>query len=516
MGDEFYDDDFNSDDQSEENEAGSDGNLHLVQVPGADGLRADDTDIQAADKEMEDMDRKEESSDEEFADSVPTSARSSKRRSRKNKMKIGSVYIDMTPPDKQLNRLQKKAKKYISRKKHDLALKELIRCTALARIVYGDGHWKLARAYAQLAQQYFELKGYTQQAQLHADAARVIMISGGQLTSDSTDKANILHVLLTIYYIIGRSETQLKKYADAEANLNKAKNIAREYKKVPSVLDSEVEDWNIKLNMALGKLHAHQQKCALALTDYDKALGQMEEKYGKDSVELIAVYQAMGRIEQSMGDHANHEQAIEHFLQAHSIAANKYRQPSVEHVEVAETAYCLAAAYATVGGDEAETSAESYLNDCLTIYQGVFGDQHEKSIQIKNEIARLMIRTDRQNEGIEMLRSTMEDKKLIYGDLSVEVAESWKLIGNTYLVQGDVDKSLRALKKCHSIESTLYGSNNRKSKDTQRTIDLLLANPNIAAKQKKTMSEQLKERPRFSCIVSRSTSLGGYKTQVYD
>ena len=39
------------------------------------------------------------------------------------------------------------------------ALQELIRCTALARIVYGDGHWKLAETYANLAQGYFELKG---------------------------------------------------------------------------------------------------------------------------------------------------------------------------------------------------------------------------------------------------------------------------------------------------------------------------------------------------------------------
>ena len=34
-----------------------------------------------------------------------------------------------------------------------------IRCTALARIVYGDAHWMLARAHIQLAQAYLQLKG---------------------------------------------------------------------------------------------------------------------------------------------------------------------------------------------------------------------------------------------------------------------------------------------------------------------------------------------------------------------
>lgn len=35
-----------------------------------------------------------------------------------------------------------------------------IRCTALARIVYGDFHWVLAKAHIQLGKAYLDLKGY--------------------------------------------------------------------------------------------------------------------------------------------------------------------------------------------------------------------------------------------------------------------------------------------------------------------------------------------------------------------
>ena len=38
-------------------------------------------------------------------------------------------------------------------------MRELIRCTALCRIVHGDGHWKQARSHANLAEGYFDLKG---------------------------------------------------------------------------------------------------------------------------------------------------------------------------------------------------------------------------------------------------------------------------------------------------------------------------------------------------------------------
>ena len=40
-------------------------------------------------------------------------------------------------------------------------------------------------------------------------------------------------------------------------------------------------------------------------------------------------------------------------------------------------------------------------------------------------------------------------------------------------------------------------------------------NPNVAAKQKKTKGEELKERPRFNATVSRSGALGGFKSQTY-
>lgn len=41
-------------------------------------------------------------------------------------------------------------------------------------------------------------------------------------------------------------------------------------------------------------------------------------------MELVPVYQGLGKVEQSRGEHANHEKAIEYFTQAHSIASARY------------------------------------------------------------------------------------------------------------------------------------------------------------------------------------------------
>ena len=52
-------------------------------------------------------------------------------------------------------------------------------------------------------------------------------------------------------------------------------------------------------------------------------------------------------------------------------------------------------------------------------------------------------------DGIETLRSTLEAKKDVYGELSAPVAETWKLIGNVHLALQKMEKALRALKKVH-------------------------------------------------------------------
>ena len=50
-------------------------------------------------------------------------------------------------------------------------------------------------------------------------------------------------------------------------------------------------------------------------------------------------------------------------------------------------------------------------------------------------------------EGIDLLRSTLEPKSEVYGEYSAEVAETLKLIGSVQLSQGETGKALKTLKK---------------------------------------------------------------------
>ncbi|CAH1790174.1 unnamed protein product [Owenia fusiformis] len=428
----------------------------------------------------------------------------SRKTHRKKKIKKGRHVIDMTPPDKLLKKCQKKAKHYATLKKNDKALRELIKCTALARIVYGDGHWKYASAYYALAEGYLELKGYGPQSKEHADTAKAIMMSGIATSSSESEKASIMELLMNIHFILGRALTMLQKYPEAEAALTKAEQVANKRSKLSCVKDSEIDDDDTKIFMAVARLYAKQQKHASATEYFERALEIVKLK-GDDCPELIPIYQSLGKVEQSKGKHADHEHAIEMFLQAHSISSANNKADSIA---TAETARALASAYSKTGDADGETSAESYLNECLVTYQRVHGPYHQTTLDIQDDLARLMVRTGRQEEGISLLRSTVEAKQEVFGEYSGEVADVYKLIGSVYLSEGNMEKALKAFKKCHTMQKTVYGENHKKTKDTQKTLDVLLANPALSSKMGKSKADELKDRPRFNGIVSRTGTAG--------
>ena len=433
----------------------------------------------------------EEISDEEIVEEIPETSRSTRSKSKHKKKSSSNKHVDMTPPDKLLKKAEKRASHYAKKNKSSHAIKEYIRCTALSRIVYGDEHWRYVKSYADLASAYLDLKGYPTQAQYHCENAKKMM---SQVETSEGNRHQISEVQVNIHYTLGRALMAHKKFNEAEQALLRAEKIAKERSKNPAVSEDNVEKWQIKLYLAIARLSGKCQKHAMAIAYFDKALHVLDNRYGPDSIELVPVYQGLGKVEQSKGSNADHDRAIEYFTQAHAItsASKEHEGTSM----VADTARALATAYSNVGASEAEISAESYLNEALIIYQKVHGPHHIKTLEVQEELARLMIRTSRTSEGIELLKSTMPDRKEVYGELSPQVADTWKLIGNVHLSLGESEKALRALKKCHSIECDVYGKNHKKSKDTERTLDILLANPNLASKQKK--SNALEARPRFN------------------
>ncbi|XP_061180716.1 tetratricopeptide repeat protein 23-like [Saccostrea echinata] len=441
-------------------------------------------------------------------ETVPHTQRS-QRRSQRTPRKNGRSKIDMTPPDKKLKIAEKKAVRFTESGKVDKVITELTKCLALNRILYGAGHWKLARSHANLAEAYLDLKAYAVQAEYHTENAKSIMLNS--VTSYTTDqeKADIYDVLFKIYYIQGRALATLKKYNEADQMLAKTEKVIGELNKLSCVDDNQLDDYEIKLSQATARLYWKQKKYAVATSQYDKLLKLMEDRYGEDSVHLIPVYQECGKLEQSKGRYSNHERAIDMFLQAHSIAGSHYKDG---HSQLIETSLALAQAYSSTGDEDGEAAAEKYLNECLATCQTIHGPHHKQTLTVQDELARLYIRTDRNAEALSLLSSSVKDKCDVFGDYSENVSDTYKMMASIYLAQGNIQKALKTYKKCHDIECLVLGKGHKKSKDTERTIDILMATPGISNNFVLSKGDELKKRPKFNAIVKGSKNVGGFKT----
>ncbi|KAL5020176.1 hypothetical protein ScPMuIL_003068 [Solemya velum] len=468
---------------------------------------------QYSDSESNEENKENNYDDEDFEEEVVT-ARVSSRRGHKHRGKKRSLRVDMTSPEQRLASTQKKARKLAEEGKVDKSIHEWVRCLALSRIVYGDSHWRLAQSHVQLAQAYLNLKDYATQAEYHTDIAKTILKSNTVITAASEDVPSIYKLSFEVYFILGSAMTVTKKYGAAEKALGEAQRVLKLLTKQRQWDSRDIDDMELKLTHALAKLYWKQKKYAVASSKYDELMSLAEARYGPDHVKLVSLYQECGRIsflewaifefsQISKGRHANHDKAIQMFQQAHSIATARYKEGNVALVD---TALALARAYINTGQEEAESSAESYLEDCLRTCTTLpnMGPLHPKTLEVKDELAKLLIRTEDYEEALRKLESSIHPKCEVFGDYSDQVSSTYKLIASIHLARGHIEKALKTYRKCYDIESVLLGKNHQKTKDTERTIDILLASPGLSSKFVLRKEDELQKRPRFNAIVSRS------------
>ncbi|KAF0041147.1 hypothetical protein F2P81_007045 [Scophthalmus maximus] len=64
----------------------------------------------------------------------------------------------MMPPEEKLKHFDSRAQAHEDNREFDACIQDLVRCVALTRLVYGEGHLKLAQAHVRLAKAYFQFK----------------------------------------------------------------------------------------------------------------------------------------------------------------------------------------------------------------------------------------------------------------------------------------------------------------------------------------------------------------------
>ncbi|ROL43257.1 Tetratricopeptide repeat protein 23 [Anabarilius grahami] len=346
----------------------------------------------------------------------------------------------MMNPAEKLSLCERRAQSLADTEEHDPCIQELVRCLALTRLVYGSEHFAVAQAQSKLAKAYFQ-------------------------------------------------------YKEAESNFQKAEIVTGDIVAQEAMGKEDRVDTEYEIFTNLTRVYQRQGRPEKALSQCERALEMLQE--GAQLSRICFVYRNMAAIEQAQG---HQDRAIEHLQQAHSIALSQ----SPGGLEGAQIAHSLALAYSSTSEPHHNDSAAHSFEECISAYRSALGPQDTLTLSAQDDFSHFLLLTGQQERCAEIQRESLSLKKSTFGELSAEVSEALQLIGGVEMAQGQMRHAYRTLKKCLDIQSMLYGPQHKKTKATQRTVDMLSQSPEVSERRKES---RLETRPPFCAVVSSASEV---------
>ncbi|KAH8849730.1 tetratricopeptide repeat 23-like [Schistosoma japonicum] len=290
-------------------------------------------------------------------------------------------------PDEQLTQNENMINEYAAHRSEndDFIFKMLCECIAYSRILYEVKDWHHAQYQCCLGYFYITFRGenYALQAKSHAENS--IKLSSyylnftnqqiNQQNSDSTDNLIILCIILLNYYTLSKSKLILKKNKEAfnlikqtKKSLNKVEQFLNliqnsqiisqntlnynnnKLEQFKRNLENYYEQWNhctllrldrnffpnlklfkLQIYYLYGKIAFEYKKYIVSFDQFIKALRLIEEIYGSESKETIAIYHTLGRIEEYRNSANDMNRSLEYFKKAYEISNKIYNEKGSFH-----------------------------------------------------------------------------------------------------------------------------------------------------------------------------------------
>uniref|UniRef100_A0ABI7WHI3 Tetratricopeptide repeat domain 23 n=1 Tax=Felis catus TaxID=9685 RepID=A0ABI7WHI3_FELCA len=433
---------------------------------------ADDKHVAPKDNVYKNMQESKETHISNHLDEIVAAVSITPRKKIQNKLPQTALF---QPPREKLHLCEEKAKSYSSSHEYEQAVRELVRCMALTRICYGDSHWKLAEAHVNLAQGYLQLKGLSLQAKQHAEKAREILTNS--IVPPYNDNTDVFKCSIELFHTMGRALLSLQKFKEASENLTKAETLAKELLQCGRIVKEEWIEIQARIKLSFAQMYQSQKKSKEALPHYQEALEYTEISRGEKSLECVPILKELAGVERALGVH---DASINHFLQMWPSSIFKrawlilrmlkgWEKPNFFQFKMIIAIFYKSPDKKSHNPAFVYKTTEEFQEKCGRWRQGL------------------------PSRAISILRESLEAKVAVFGDLSPEVAETYRLLGGADLAQGNQSGAHKKLKKCLQIQTLLYGAQDKRTLATQQTVDVLSKAPEVAAKTRQAP----KAKPAF-------------------
>ncbi|XP_068595514.1 tetratricopeptide repeat protein 23 [Brachionichthys hirsutus] len=403
----------------------------------------------------------------------------------------------MMAPEKKLRYFDSRAQACEDNQEFDACIRDLVRCVALTRLVYGEDHLKLAQAHARLAKAYFIFKGWGLQAQKHSALARELLPVCSSDSSCREDKMEFLVCLLSVHLTWAGASLITANLGEAESFFVEADHVVKQLHQHGGISQEEKIKVELEICTGLSRVYHRQKRPEAALRQCQKSLQLLRDCGQPDK--MCSVFRDMATVEQSNG---HLDQAIDHLTKAYDTV----RSHSSNELEEAQIAHSLALNLSALAEHHQSDSAGHYFEQSLTAYKNTVGPQDPAFLTAQDDFCRYLLSNGQQKRCVEIQRSSLSDKRSTFGITSAEVAHTLLLIGSSEMTEGKMKRAHRTLTKCLEIQSLLYGGQHRKTKATQNAVDMLARAPEVAERRQ---SRDRRKASQSTCLAVPSSGNDG-------
>ncbi|XP_036087916.1 tetratricopeptide repeat protein 23 isoform X2 [Rousettus aegyptiacus] len=327
-----------------------------------------------------------------------------------------------------------------------------------------------------------DLPGLSLQAKQHAEQAREILTNA--IMPPYSDDLDVFKCSIELFHTLGRALFSIQKFKEAAENLTKAERLLKELLQCGRILKDEWIEIQAPITLSFAQMYQSQKKAKEALPHYQEALKYTEISKGEQSLECVPILRELAGAEQALG---LHDASIDHLVQAHLVVLS--RRPAPEEAMV--SAHCVARAAVASGRPEHQDVAEQYFQESMAGLKDAEGTGKAKILSIQDEYCHFLQVTGQEERATSILRESLGAKVAVFGDLSAEVAETYRLLSKADLAQGNHGGAQKKLRKCLQIQTLLYGPHDKRTLATQQSVDALPKAPEMAVKPKQAPKSKL-------------------------
>ncbi|XP_055011932.1 tetratricopeptide repeat protein 23 isoform X2 [Boleophthalmus pectinirostris] len=379
----------------------------------------------------------------------------------------GSPPLPQTSKTHALMSPEEKLQHYdISAQAHEDSKQDLVRCLALVKLVYGKNHLKLAQAHSRLAKAYLQFKDWGVQALEHVSSARqVLLLCSG-------DRHELRLCLLNLCLIQGQAALLTDNVCEAESAFLQAEQQLGPLCESRALLQEQSTQTELEVCTGLFRVYRRQGKPKEALSQCERSLQLLRDMNQEDMT--WSVYRDMSHIQEDQG---NVDTAIDLMSKAHSIALT--RTPPRQR-EGAGLSHRLALLMSTSANSQHNESAGDYFEQSLSLYRSSAGERDLSYLSAQDDYCRYLLLRGQHEKCVELQRASLSSKRAQFGELSAGVADTLQLIASVEMSKGELSQAYRSMSQCLEIQSVLFGPQHKKTRATQKAVDMLARTPEVS------------------------------------